>query len=74
MHPDSIVYLDPGHYLIVTLMERLSHADLHGKSVRFCTGQSLAPGSLEYTPWLKYKIGEGGWSPPIYSQPDPNRG
>jgi hypothetical protein len=67
---ENIVYLDAGHYAIVSLMERLSHADVEDKSVRICTGSSVVNGVV--TPWLKWKIGEGCWTPPIYSQPDPN--
>ena len=70
---EPIIFWPGGSGEITRLMERLSHADLHGKSVRFATGRGSvrgADGEPVERNWLKYKIGEGSWSPPIYDQPE----
>ena len=48
----QIIELSPSE--VTTLMERLSHADLHGDRVR-----------VAFESGLKVKIGEGMWTPPL---------
>ena len=68
----TTVYLDAGHYLIDYLAEAITRAQAEGKSVRFDIDEAIAPGTGVRTPIIKYKIGEGMWSAPTFSQPDPN--
>ena len=67
-----IVYLDAGHYLIDYLAEAITRAQAEGRSVRFEVSERTAPGTGQKTPTISYKIGEGMWSAPTFSQPDPN--
>ena len=56
---ENIVRLEPA--LTLSLAERLTFADLKGLSVRICTGRD-SRGT-----WIKYDIGNTGWTPPLYS-------
>jgi hypothetical protein len=58
-HGDNIVRLHPD--TVTILMERLSYADLAGKSVRIVTGTNNKGETF-----LKFDIGNSGWTPPIY--------
>jgi hypothetical protein len=56
---DNIVRLTPD--TIVSLMERLSYADLKHNSVRIMTGTD------KHGTFIKYDAGDGcGWTPPLY--------
>jgi hypothetical protein len=54
---ENIVRLDATTILL--LAERLTYADLHGRSVRICTGTDSTG------PWVKWDAGSG-WTPPYY--------
>jgi hypothetical protein len=56
---DNIMELSPGTILL--LAERLSYADMAGKTFRIATGTDNKGNK-----WLKYKVGEGTWSPKSY--------
>jgi hypothetical protein len=45
------------------LAEAVTRADLNGQSFRISVENGI----------LKYKVGEGGWSPPVRSTPDAHR-
>jgi hypothetical protein len=65
------MYLKPGSFITTVLMERLSNADCHERSVRFDTGVAVCPSTKRLTPFIKFKIGEDMWSPPYFSDEDP---
>lgn len=44
------------------LLDALTVAAVTRKSVRICTGRD------NRGPWLKYDIGNTGWTPPIYGE------
>lgn len=51
------------HDAVIYLAEAATRADAQGSYLRVAIdGNSF-----------KYKVGEGGWSPPFYDQPDPHR-
>ena len=49
---------------ILHLAEAATRADAEGRRLRVCVEGHA----------FKYKVGEGMWSPPFYSQPDPYQG
>lgn len=55
---ENIVRMDAD--TILTLAERLTHADMTGRSVRIATGKD-SNGT-----WVKWDAGSG-WTPPYYS-------
>lgn len=63
---DDIVFLESRR--VAALADVLSAAANEGRYIRFCTGNQNG------RPWLKYKIGEGMWSPPVFTDNDPNKG
>lgn len=46
---------------VITLAERLTHADLEGCRVRILTGTD------KHGPWVKWAIGGGMWTPAQYN-------
>jgi hypothetical protein len=54
----NIVELSPTS--ILTLAERLTHADAEGRRVRICTGTDA------HGTWIKWAIGGEPWTPPFY--------
>jgi hypothetical protein len=68
----NTVYFDPGHYALDWLAEAVTRAQAEGRSLRINIEQSIEPGTGELGYALKYKVGEGMWSPPMRSMHDPN--
>ena len=49
---------------ILHIAEAVTRADLEGKKFRLSFGRSNGVNTVSY------KVGEGGWTPPFYDQPD----
>lgn len=61
------IYLKPGDPAILWLAEATTRADAEGKSIRLEIDDS------QHGRFIKYKVGEGAWSPPFYAPySDPN--
>lgn len=60
----NIVRFPGDSALLANILFDLEKALSTGRDVSLCTGTN------NIGPWLKYKIGEGMWSPPLYSKVD----
>lgn len=61
----DIVAMHPGTNELLSLCEAATRADAEGKTFRLAFGKSN-----DGMHWLKYKVGEGMWSAPMYSDHD----
>lgn len=65
---ESIVRLN--EETLIRLYEAATRADAEGRSFRICTGTSMVEcqGTLVRRSWVKWDVGNTGWTPPYYSE------
>ena len=63
MNPEDIVYLPAGSSALLNLLEAVSYADAKGKPLRIYAKDGN----------VKYKVGEGMWSPDYWIYNETNR-
>lgn len=63
MNENDIIVIDHGTMTMVYLSEAVSRAEAQGRKLSLNFGETLDRG-----PFLKFKVGEDMWSPPLFTE------
>lgn len=67
-----IAHFNAGSAVITQLRVACQAAEEDSRALRVETGTTVLPDGGRRN-WVKFKVGEGAWSPPFYEDTDPYR-
>lgn len=69
----SIAFFNAGSAAVTQLRVAAQVAEQEKRTLRIETGTQINVTTGKGRNWLKFKVGEGAWSPPFYEDVDPYR-